>query len=187
MGEGHRNRRQTLAILSTSPTGIITSFNEASERLLGYSAEEVVGALPLAAFHDPSELQQRAAACISKPATRATDVFRIIVANAEPGHTTEHDWTYLHRNGRPLPVHLSISAFPDGSGHIAGYILVLQEIREEIRSNDVLQHHAKLLDLANDAILVRDLERDTIDYWNDGAVRLYGWTSKEAAGAYIHD
>jgi PAS domain S-box-containing protein len=68
MGEGHRNRRQTLAILSTSPTGIITSFNEASERLLGYSAEEVVGALPLAAFHDPSELQQRAAACTSKPA-----------------------------------------------------------------------------------------------------------------------
>lgn len=187
MGERHRNRRQMLAILSTSSTGIITSFNEASERLLGYSAEEVVGALPLAAFHDPSELQQRAAACTSKPETRATDIFRIIVANAEPGHTTEHDWTYLHRNGRPLPVHLSISAFPDGSGHIAGYILVLQEIREEIRSNDVLQHHAKLLDLANDAILVRDLERDTIDYWNDGAVRLYGWTSKEAAGAYIHD
>ena len=118
MGERHRNRRQTLAILSTSPTGIITSFNEASERLLGYSAEEVVGALPLAALHDPSELQQRAAACTSKPATRPADVSQIIVANAEPGHTTEHDWTYLHRNGHTLPVHLSISAFPDGSGRI---------------------------------------------------------------------
>ncbi len=187
MGEGSHDRPQTLAILSTSPTGIITSFNEASERLLGYRAEEVVGALPLAALHDPSELKRRGAQSTLTPATAGRDEFRIIVGNTEPGHPTEDQWTYLHRNGRPIPVHLSISAVPDGSGHITGYVLALQENRAEIWSNDVLQHHMKLLDLANDAILVRDLDRDTIDYWNQGAVRLYGWSSKEAAGAYIHD
>lgn len=187
MGERNTSRQQTLAILSTSPTGIITSFDNASECLLGYCAEEVVGTLSLAAFHDPTELTHRVAADTAKPATPATEEFRIIVANTEPGHTTESEWTYRHRNGRLIPVHLSISAIPDGSDHIAGYALVVQEIRGEIPSNEVLQHHAELLDLANDAILVRDLERDTIDYWNDGAVRLYGWTSEEADGAYIHD
>jgi PAS domain-containing protein len=55
------------------------------------------------------------------------------------------------------------------------------------KTEELLRRQAKLLDLANDAIFVRDLHRDTIIYWNHGAARLYGWSSKEAVGAYIHE
>lgn len=42
---------------------------------------------------------------------------------------------------------------------------------------------ATLLDLANDAIIIkRKTPRDAITYWNKGAERLYGWTASEAAG-----
>jgi len=41
-----------------------------------------------------------------------------------------------------------------------------------------LAHQARLLDLANDAIFVRDAE-GRITYWNEGARRLYGWTAAE--------
>ncbi len=48
-----------------------------------------------------------------------------------------------------------------------------------------LSQKATLLDLANDAIFVRS--EDKISYWNQGAERLYGWTSGEVLGRPIHE
>ncbi len=44
-----------------------------------------------------------------------------------------------------------------------------------------IQRKAALLDLAQEAILVRDLE-DRIQYWNGGATQMYGWTAEEVTG-----
>ncbi len=52
-------------------------------------------------------------------------------------------------------------------------------------SDDEARDYATILDLANDAIIVMDL-RGTIDFWNRGAERLYGWTSQEATGQTCH-
>ena len=43
---------------------------------------------------------------------------------------------------------------------------------------------ASLLDKAQDAIIVRDLNHG-IHFWNDGAARLYGWRADEAVGKSI--
>jgi PAS domain S-box-containing protein len=45
-----------------------------------------------------------------------------------------------------------------------------------------LVEQGRLLDLANDAIMVTGLEEATIRYWNRGAEALYGWTEEEALG-----
>ena len=44
-----------------------------------------------------------------------------------------------------------------------------------------VREQASLLDRAQDAIVVRNLDR-TIRYWNKGAEHLYGWTSAEVLG-----
>ena len=49
-----------------------------------------------------------------------------------------------------------------------------------------LTSQAELLDLAHDAILVRDSD-DIIRYWNRGAEKTYGWTKEEAVGEKSHD
>ncbi len=49
------------------------------------------------------------------------------------------------------------------------------------KANEELGEKAALLELAHDAILVRDLE-DKIVFWNEGAVETYGWTADEALG-----
>src|SRR5450759_4845390 len=49
----------------------------------------------------------------------------------------------------------------------------------------VNQHLAHLINLAHDAIIVRD-PASTIIFWNQGARSLYGWTEDEALGKVSH-
>lgn len=49
-----------------------------------------------------------------------------------------------------------------------------------------LSEKAALLDLTNDAILVKDSD-GIISYWNHGAEMLYGWGKREALGHYAHE
>lgn len=58
------------------------------------------------------------------------------------------------------------------------------EIIERQRAAEALREQAMLLDLAHDAIFVRDLE-GRIHYWNKSAARLYGWTAEEAVGNHV--
>ena len=61
----------------------------------------------------------------------------------------------------------------------------MRERTLELEQNTAqLAYQAKLLDLANDAIFVRSAD-DKISYWNEGAERLYGWTSEEVLGRSV--
>ncbi|HWB97796.1 MAG TPA: response regulator [Bryobacteraceae bacterium] len=57
---------------------------------------------------------------------------------------------------------------------------------ERLQMMDRLQHHAELLDLAQDAILSLRLD-GTVEFWSKGAERTYGWTAEEAVGTISHD
>ncbi len=57
---------------------------------------------------------------------------------------------------------------------------------EELRQSEALfRTRAELLELASEAILVRDLD-DCIQFWNSGAESLYGWKCDEAVGKDLH-
>lgn len=55
----------------------------------------------------------------------------------------------------------------------------VEELHKRQQAEMQIREQAALLDKAQDAIYVRDLEQ-RITYWNKGAERLYGWTSEEA-------
>jgi PAS domain S-box-containing protein len=61
-------------------------------------------------------------------------------------------------------------------------VLVTEDITERKLAQDRIRDQAALLDLASDAIIVRDVE-GYVQFWNKGAERLYGWTVAEAVGA----
>jgi PAS domain S-box-containing protein len=62
-----------------------------------------------------------------------------------------------------------------------------QDLETQIKQRTTeLEEKAKLLDSANDAILVKSAS-GTISYWNRGAERLYGWTVAEALGRSPHE
>ncbi|MDX2240255.1 MAG: PAS domain S-box protein [Leptolyngbyaceae cyanobacterium bins.302] len=55
------------------------------------------------------------------------------------------------------------------------------DITDRKQAEQKIQEQAALLDITSDAISVRDLNHRIL-YWNQGAVRLYGWQSTEAIG-----
>jgi len=63
----------------------------------------------------------------------------------------------------------------------------VRERTQELEQNAAqLAYQAKLLDLANDAIFIRNAV-DKISYWNEGAERLYGWARGEVLGRSVHE
>ena len=69
-----------------------------------------------------------------------------------------------------------------------GHAIVQCNIRDITQRKHVeqeLAEKARLLDLSNDAIIVRSLD-DSIRLWNKGAEKLYGWTAEEVMGKHLH-
>jgi PAS domain S-box-containing protein len=66
------------------------------------------------------------------------------------------------------------------------YQTVIVDITERRDTEEQIAEQARLLDLSNDAILVRDAQ-DRITYWNHGARELYGYSAEEALGKVTHE
>jgi len=56
-----------------------------------------------------------------------------------------------------------------------------REVQERTQAEESVKQHSRMLDLAQDAIIIRTID-GTVRYWNKGAERLYGWTADEARG-----
>ena len=68
--------------------------------------------------------------------------------------------------------------------NVTNSVLSRSELQQ---AQDSVREKAELLDKAQDAILVADIEDSRIRYWNKGAERLYGWTPEEATGRLASD
>jgi PAS domain S-box-containing protein len=69
---------------------------------------------------------------------------------------------------------------------IGGCTLGILLLARNERANQTLREQASLLDKAQDAILVTNLQR-RLTFWNKSAERLFGWTSREAIGQVVTD
>jgi len=92
-------------------------------------------------------------------------------------------WRHRKRDGTLFDVEVTISCLPFG-GHDARLAMV-RDITERKQSEQALTQQAQLLDLCHDAIFAWDLD-GTIEYWNEGAERMYGYRRREAVGQVSH-
>ncbi len=88
-------------------------------------------------------------------------------------------WQHIRKDGALLHVESTWHEIPF-AGRDAVLVLTLDRT-EQRRAEQRNRQQANLLNLASDAIIVRDLE-DEILFWNHGAERLYGWKPEEAVG-----
>jgi two-component system, cell cycle sensor histidine kinase and response regulator CckA len=89
----------------------------------------------------------------------------------------------------PLERFFSVNVYPSAQGLAVYFRDVTDKRRDrwELEERGArLAEQAALLDEAQDAILVRDLD-GRISYWNRSAERIYGWSAQEAQGRRIQE
>lgn len=127
-----------VSIIGTETDGTIRLFNPGAERLLGYSAEELVGRHSPAVFHDLDEVEARGDQ-LSTQYGRDIRGFEVFVDAARRGEAETRRWTYVRKDGERRTVSLSVSAIRDGSNEITGFVGIAIDLTEMIRKQQALE------------------------------------------------
>ena len=85
------------------------------------------------------------------------------------------------KDGSYYWVDTTIVPFINAEGKPYQYVAIRSDITERKRAEEQIREQAALLDQAQDAILVRDLNQNIL-FWNKGAEKIYGWSAEEVIG-----
>ena len=73
------------------------------------------------------------------------------------------------------------SVMRDSAGLTTQVLVVARDVTERRAADERIRHQSDLLNRAQDAIVVRDMN-NRITYWNESAARIYDWTAEQAEG-----
>jgi PAS domain S-box-containing protein len=135
------------SIIATDLQGIITVFNAGAERMLGYTAEEMVGRRTPESFHLLEEVVARGQA-LTRGLGHTVAGFEVFVHMARREAYEEREWTYITKDGRHLQVNLSVTAKRDESGKIVGFLGVASDISERKQVESAMREAGDRLRLA---------------------------------------
>ncbi len=157
------------AIIAKDLFGIVTSWNAAAEHLFGFTAAEMVGQ-PILRIIPPDRVEEEA----------------LILQRMHQGERLTHFETErLTRDGRRIPVSITISPIRDESGAIVGASKIARDLSEQHRLNAELQRRGALLqsilDTVPDGLVVID-KAGVVQFFSHAAERMFGYTAEQIIG-----
>lgn len=118
-----------VAIIATDVTGTIRLFNRGAEKMLGYSAEELVNLQTPAVLHLAKETEERGH-YLSAELGRPIEGFDVFVTMAQLYGAESREWTYVRKDGSRLLVSLVVTAVRGEDGTVTGYLGIATDITE---------------------------------------------------------
>lgn len=164
-------------VITMDHQGRIVEFNPAAERTFGYEREKAIGQLLADLIIPPASRERHQGGLARYLSTGEAVVLgkRIELIG-------------MRSDKSEFPLELSITRM--GSQKPPMFTGFIRDITERKQTENRLREQARLLDLAQDAIMVRDMG-DRIEFWNHGAEKLYGWTAVEVHGkpasSFLHE
>ncbi|HKG05842.1 MAG TPA: PAS domain S-box protein [Pedobacter sp.] len=156
------------AIISKDLNGIVMSWNNAAERIFGYSPEEIIG-------HSILKLI---------PADRVDEEPKIL-ARLRSGERVEHFETKrVGKSGTLIDVSLTISPVKDKSGQIIGLSKIARNITDLRQAEEKNAMMTAIVDSTDDVVISKDLN-GIVTSWNTSAQRIFGYTADEMIGQSI--
>ena len=144
----------------------------APERMLGYSAAEVMNKITPADISDPQEVITRAAALSLELATPITPGFEALIFKAARGIEDIYELTYIRKDGSRFPAVVSVTALRDDQSAIIGYLLIGTDNTARKQAEEALQKAGALqnaiFNSANFSSIATD-EKGVIQIFNVGA------------------
>ncbi len=175
--------------IATDAKGVIQIFNVGAERMLGYTAAEVVNTITPASLHDSQELTARATALSLEFGTPIAAGFEALVFKAARGIEDIYELTKVRKDGSRFPAIVSVTALRDAQDTIIGYLFIgtdntiRKQAEEVLLKAEALQQRADVerrMSLALDAGQMGTFE---LDLATDTSVRslrhdqIFGYTT----------
>jgi|KBSSwiStaDraftv2_1062776.scaffolds.fasta_scaffold14368_3 PAS domain S-box-containing protein len=168
--------------IATDAKGVIQIFNVGAERMLGYTAAEVMNKITPADISDPQEVIARAEALSLELGTKITPGFEALVFKASRGIEDIYELTYIRKDGSRFGAVVSVTALRDEKNAIIGYLLIgtdntaRQRAEEALREAGALQ--TAIFNSANFSSIATDA-KGVIQIFNVGAERMLGYAAAE--------
>ena len=180
--------------IATDEKGVIQIFNVGAERMLGYTAAEVLNKITPAEISDPQEVIARAKVLSEELETAIAPGFEALVFKASRGIEDVYELTYIRKDGSRFPAVVSVTALRDGQGGIIGYLLIGTDNTARKRAEEALLKAGALqnaiFNSANFSCIATD-EKGVIQLFNVGAERMLGYTAFDVVNritpADLHD
>lgn len=158
------------AIISKDLNGVIMSWNDAAERIYGFSAAEAVGH-PITMLIPDERLEEE----------------EEILWRIKSGSKVEHYETIRQRkDGRLIDVSLTISPIRDRAGQIVGASKIARDITERKENERILNENQMMLAIAMQSsrmgVWERDLATETV-YWSEELETIFGLDPGEFGGS----
>ena len=179
--------------IATDAKGVIQIFNVGAERMLGYTALEVMNKITPADISDPQEVIARAKALSIELGTQIEPGFEALVFKASRGIEDIYELTYIRKDGSRFPAMVSVTALRDAQDVIIGYLLIgtdntvrnqVEEERKKLdqRLRDQQFYTRSLIESNIDALMTTD-PAGIISDVNKQMEALTGCTRDELIGA----
>jgi PAS domain S-box-containing protein len=168
--------------IATDAKGVIQIFNVGAERMLGYTAAEVMNKITPADISDPQEVVARAKALSVELGTPITPGFEALAFKASRGIEDIYELTYIRKDGSRFPAVVSVTALRDAHDAILGYLLIgtdntaRKQAEEAVLKAGALQR--AIFNSANFSSIATDA-KGVIQIFNVGAERMLGYKAAD--------
>jgi signal transduction histidine kinase len=125
--------------IATDAKGVIQIFNVGAERMLGYTAAEVINKMTPADISDPQELIARGTALSVELGVPITPGIDALIFKASRGIEDIYELTYFRKDGSRFPAVVSVTALRDAHGAIIGYLLIGTDNTARKRAEQALE------------------------------------------------
>jgi PAS domain S-box-containing protein len=175
--------------IATDEKGVIQLFNVGAQRMLGYSAADVVDRITPADISDPQEVIARAVALSVELGTAITPGFEALAFKASRGIEDIYELTYIRKDGTRFPAIVSVTALRDDDQAIIGYLLIgtdnsaRKHVEEKLRWTE--ESFRLMVESVSDYAIVMLDPEGLISSWNTGAQRIKGFQADEIVGRHF--
>jgi PAS domain S-box-containing protein len=155
------------AIVGVTGEGLIAMANAQTERLFGYSRDELVG--------QPVEILVPEVHRGVHPARRE----HYLVDPRPRPMGAGRELAGRRKDGTEFPAEISLSSLETAEGVLVS--AAIRDVTDRVRAEEIRNRLASIVQSSHDAIIGKTLD-GVITSWNPGAERLYGYTEEEMIG-----